>query len=206
MIEVSHLTKRYGTHTAIADLSFHIEKGQIYGLLGPNGAGKSTTMNIMTGCLSASSGSVTVGGHDIFEEAGPAKRLLGYLPERPPLYLDRTPWEYLSFVGQAKGVAKEDLDEQIHHVMEVTRIADVSQRLIKNLSKGYQQRVGIAQALLGDPEVVILDEPTASCIYTQKGNKKIRKPQAANQTALIFDRRAAARLLSINSIRRLCWS
>lgn len=123
MIEVSHLTKRYGTHTAIADLSFHIEKGQIYGLLGPNGAGKSTTMNIMTGCLSASSGSVTVGGHDIFEEAGPAKRLLGYLPERPPLYLDRTPWEYLSFVGQAKGVAKEDLDEQIHHVMEVTRIA-----------------------------------------------------------------------------------
>ena len=160
MIEVSHLTKRYGTHTAIADLSFHIEKGQIYGLLGPNGAGKSTTMNIMTGCLSASSGSVTVGGHDIFEEAGPAKRLLGYLPERPPPYLDRTPWEYLSFVGQAKGVAKEDLDEQIHHVMEVTRIADVSQRLIKNLSKGYQQRVGIAQALLGDPEVVILDEPT----------------------------------------------
>ena len=157
MIEVSHLTKRYGTHTAIADLSFHIEKGQIYGLLGPNGAGKSTTMNIMTGCLSASSGSVTVGGHDIFEEAGPAKRLLGYLPERPPLYLDRTPWEYLSFVGQAKGVAKEDLDGQIHHVMEVTRIADVSQRLIKNLSKGYQQRVGIAQALLGDPEVVILD-------------------------------------------------
>ena len=93
MIEVSHLTKRYGTHTAIADLSFHIEKGQIYGLLGPNGAGKSTTMNIMTGCLSASSGSVTVGGHDIFEEASPAKRLLGYLPERPPLYLDRTPWE-----------------------------------------------------------------------------------------------------------------
>ena len=160
MIEVSHLTKRYGTHTAIADLSFHIEKGQIYGLLGPNGAGKSTTMNIMTGCLSASSGSVTVGGHDIFEEAGPAKRLLGYLPERPPLCLDRTPWEYLSFVGQAKGVAKEDLDGQIHHVMEVTRIADVSQRLIKNLSKGYQQRVGIAQALLGDPEVVILDEPT----------------------------------------------
>ena len=160
MIEVSHLTKRYGTHTAIADLSFHIEKGQIYGLLGPNGAGKSTTMNIMTGCLSASSGSVTVGGHDIFEESGPAKRLLGYLPERPPLYLDRTPWEYLSFVGQAKGVAKEDLDEQMHHVMEVTRIADVSQRLIKNLSKGYQQRVGIAQALLGDPEVVILDEPT----------------------------------------------
>ena len=160
MIEVSHLTKRYGTHTAIADLSFHIEKGQIYGLLGPNGAGKSTTMNIMTGCLSASSGSVTVGGHDIFEEAGPAKRLLGYLPERPPLYLDRTPWENLSFVGQAKGVAKEDLEGQIHHVMEVTRIADVSQRLIKNLSKGYQQRVGIAQALLGDPEVVILDEPT----------------------------------------------
>ena len=160
MITVSHLTKRYGPHTAVSDLSFHIEKGQIYGLLGPNGAGKSTTMNIMTGCLAASSGSVTVGGHDIFEEAGPAKRLLGYLPEHPPLYLDRTTREYLTFVARAKGVAPEDLDRQLRRAMEVTGTADVANRLIKNLSKGYQQRVGIAQALLGEPEVVILDEPT----------------------------------------------
>ena len=160
MITVSHLTKRYGPHTAVSDLSFHIEKGQIYGLLGPNGAGKSTTMNIMTGCLAASSGTVTVGGHDIFEEAGRAKRLLGYLPERPPVYPDRTPREYLTFVARAKGVAPEDLDRQLRRAMEVTGTAEVAHRLIKNLSKGYQQRVGIAQALLGEPEVVILDEPT----------------------------------------------
>ena len=160
MITVSHLTKRYGPHTAVSDLSFHIEKGQIYGLLGPNGAGKSTTMNIMTGCLAASSGTVTVGGHDIFEEAGRAKRLLGYLPERPPVYPDRTPREYLTFVARAKGVAPEDLGRQLRRAMEVTGTAEVAHRLIKNLSKGYQQRVGIAQALLGEPEVVILDEPT----------------------------------------------
>lgn len=160
MIQVSHLTKRYGEHTAVSDLSFQIEKGQIYGLLGPNGAGKSTTMNIMTGCLAATSGQVTVGGWDIFEDAAKAKKLLGYLPERPPLYLDRTPLEYLSFVGRAKGLEAAELERQLSYVMEVTRITDVSHRLIKNLSKGYQQRVGIAQALLGDPEVIILDEPT----------------------------------------------
>lgn len=160
MIEVSHLTKRYGDHTAVDDLSFHIEKGQIYGLLGPNGAGKSTTMNIMTGCLAATAGQVTVGGWDIFEDAAKAKKLLGYLPERPPLYLDRTPQEYLTFVGRAKGLSPRQLEEQLCYVMAVTRTADVAHRLIKNLSKGYQQRVGIAQALLGDPEVIILDEPT----------------------------------------------
>lgn len=160
MIQVSHLTKRYGDHTAVSDLSFHIEKGQIYGLLGPNGAGKSTTMNIMTGCLAATAGQVTVGGWDIFEDAAKAKKLLGYLPERPPLYLDRTPQEYLTFVGRAKGLSPQRLEEQLCYVMEVTRTAEVSHRLIKNLSKGYQQRVGIAQALLGDPEVIILDEPT----------------------------------------------
>ena len=130
MITVSHLTKRYGPHTAVSDLSFHIEKGQIYGLLGPNGAGKSTTMNIMTGCLAASSGTVTVGGHDIFEEAGRAKRLLGYLPERPPVYPDRTPREYLTFVARAKGVAPEDLDRQLRRAMEVTGTAEVAHRLI----------------------------------------------------------------------------
>ena len=160
MIEVSHLTKRYGGHTAVSDLSFTIEKGQIYGFLGPNGAGKSTTMNIMTGCLAASEGEVRIDGHDIFEEPQQAKCLIGYLPEQPPLYLDRTPREYLTFVGRAKGIKDKALPEQIGRVMEVTQITDVADRLIKHLSKGYRQRVGIAQALLGDPEVVILDEPT----------------------------------------------
>ena len=160
MIEVSHLTKRYGGHTAVSNLSFTIEKGQIYGFLGPNGAGKSTTMNIMTGCLAASEGEVRIDGHDIFEEPQQAKRLIGYLPEQPPLYLDRTPREYLTFVGRAKGIKDKTLPEQIGRVMEVTQITDVADRLIKHLSKGYRQRVGIAQALLGDPEVVILDEHT----------------------------------------------
>lgn len=160
MIEVSHLTKRYGAHLAVSDLSFNIEDGQIYGFLGPNGAGKSTTMNIMTGCLAASSGEVRIDGHDIFEESGAAKRLLGYLPEQPPLYMDRTPREYLTFVGHAKGLSRAQLAEQMERVMTVTQIGDVADRLIKNLSKGYRQRVGIAQALLGDPKIVILDEPT----------------------------------------------
>ena len=160
MIEVNHLTKRYGSHTALSDLSFTIETGQIYGFLGPNGAGKSTTMNIMTGCLAATSGQVTIGGHDIFEESAQAKRLLGYLPEQPPLYLDRTPREYLTFVARAKKVPAGQVEAQVDRAMRVTHITDVSGRLIKNLSKGYKQRVGIAQALLGDPEVIILDEPT----------------------------------------------
>ncbi len=160
MIEVKHLTKRYGSHTAVSDLSFTIEKGQIYGFLGPNGAGKSTTMNIMTGCLAATAGEVRIGGHDIFEEAEQAKRLIGYLPEQPPLYLDRTPREYLTFVARAKGIPEKEITSQLTHVMTVTQTLDVADRLIKNLSKGYKQRVGIAQALLGNPEVIILDEPT----------------------------------------------
>lgn len=160
MIEVKHLTKRYGNHTALSDLSFTIEKGQIYGFLGPNGAGKSTTMNIMTGCLAATSGEVKIGGYDIFEEADKAKKLIGYLPELPPLYTDRTPREYLTFVARAKKIPNAKLKENVEHVMQVTRITDVADRLIKNLSKGYRQRVGIAQAILGDPEIIILDEPT----------------------------------------------
>ncbi|MCD8016811.1 MAG: ABC transporter ATP-binding protein [Oscillospiraceae bacterium] len=160
MIEVKNLTKRYGNHLAVSDLSFEIGEGEIYGFLGPNGAGKSTTMNIMTGCLAATSGEVKIGGFDIFEDADKAKRLIGYLPELPPLYIDRTPWEYLTFVGRAKGLKGQELHDQIMNVCEVTKILDVVHRLIKNLSKGYRQRVGIAQALLGDPKVIILDEPT----------------------------------------------
>ena len=160
MIEVKNLCKRYGEHMAIEDLSFTIENGRIYGFLGPNGAGKSTTMNIMTGCLAATSGQATIDGHDIFEEAEQAKKLLGYLPEQPPLYLDMTPREYLSFVGRMKGLKGTALTEQVSEVMELTQIVDVKSRLIKHLSKGYRQRVGVAQALLGHPEVIILDEPT----------------------------------------------
>ncbi len=160
MIEVTNLTKRYGGHTAVSNLSFSVEEGQVYGFLGPNGAGKSTTMNIMTGCLAATSGQVKICGYDIFEEATQAKRLIGYLPEQPPLYLDRTPREYLEFVARAKGVKRDQLEEQLTAVMAETGISHVADRLIKNLSKGYRQRVGIAQALLGDPKVIILDEPT----------------------------------------------
>ncbi len=158
LIEVKHLTKKYGDQTAISDLTFQVQKGQIYGFLGPNGAGKSTTMNIITGCLAATSGDVLINGYDIFEDAGKAKKLIGYLPEQPPLYQDMTPKEYLTFVAKAKGVEKSEQDLQ--EVMSITQIKDVSGRLIKNLSKGYKQRVGIAQALIGRPEIIILDEPT----------------------------------------------
>lgn len=160
LIEVSHLTKKYGANKAVDDLSFTIEKGVIYGLLGPNGAGKSTTMNIITGCLGATAGDVRVGGHSVVDEPMEAKKLIGYLPEQPPLYQEMTPKEYLRFVAQAKGIPHKEWNSQLHMVMEKTRIVDVQDRLIRNLSKGYKQRVGIAQALLGNPEVIILDEPT----------------------------------------------
>ncbi|MGM9549739.1 MAG: ABC transporter ATP-binding protein [Faecousia sp.] len=157
---MKHLTKRYGSHTAVSNLSFTVEQGQIYGFLGPNGAGKSTTMNIMTGCLAATSGEVRIGGFDIFEDAEQAKRLIGYLPEQPPLYLDRTPREYLRFVARAKGIPERKIPGELERAMTVTGTLEVADRLMKNLSKGYRQRVGIAQAVLGDPEVIILDEPT----------------------------------------------
>ena len=160
MIEIEHLTKKYGTHTAVSDLSFRVDSGQIYGFLGPNGAGKSTTMNIMTGCLSATEGTVRIDGYDIFEEPNQAKRRIGYLPEQPPLYLNETPKEYLRFVGEAKGLRGAELERQMRAVIEQTGIGDVCRRRISALSKGYKQRVGIAQALLGNPEVIILDEPT----------------------------------------------
>ncbi|MDO5435754.1 MAG: ABC transporter ATP-binding protein [Clostridia bacterium] len=160
MIEVRHLTKKYGNHIAVDDLSFTIDKGVIYGFLGPNGAGKSTTMNIITGCLGATAGEVLIDGHSIAEEPLAAKKLIGYLPEMPPVYMDMTPDEYLRFIMQARKIPAAERAGHLKTVMEKTRITEVKDRLIRNLSKGYRQRVGIAQALIGDPEIIILDEPT----------------------------------------------
>lgn len=160
MIEVSDLTKRYGNHIAVDHLSFKVEKGQIYGFLGPNGAGKSTTMNIITGYLAASEGTVTIDGHDVQQDPEGAKKCIGYLPELPPLYMDMTVKEYLRFAAELKKVPRAERGEQVEQVMDMTGITDMQNRLIKNLSKGYRQRVGLAQALLGSPEVLILDEPS----------------------------------------------
>lgn len=160
MITVEHLTKCYGDFMAVNDLSFEIEEGHVYGFLGPNGAGKTTTMNIMTGCLSATEGHVKIDSHDIFEEPDKAKRLIGYLPEQPPLYMNESPLEYLHFVGKAKGLHGAELEQQISEVISQTKIEHMRNRRISTLSKGYKQRVGIAQALLGNPKVIILDEPT----------------------------------------------
>jgi len=160
MIQVEHLTKRYGDHTAIDDLTFSAEKGHIYGFLGPNGAGKSTTMNIMTGYLSATSGTVKIDDFDITRQPEEAKRNIGYLPEIPPVYNDMTVREYLTFAADLKGVARAKRQEAVEHALKCTGTSGVSERLIKNLSKGYRQRVGLAQAIINDPEVIILDEPT----------------------------------------------
>lgn len=160
VIEVKHLIKTYGAHHALNDVSFKIANGKIYGLLGPNGAGKSTTMNIMTGCLAPTSGTVRINGFDVFDKPIQAKRLIGYLPEQPPLYEDMTAMEYLAFVAEAKGVDAERVIRQVKEVLELTALTDMKDRLICNLSKGCRQRVGIAQALLGNPEIIILDEPT----------------------------------------------
>ena len=160
MIEVSHLTKQYGNHLAVDDVSFTVADGQICGLLGPNGAGKSTIMNILTGYLSATSGQVTVAGHPLPEEADAAKACVGYLPEQPPLYPEMTVQEYLTFAAELKGVKKADRKEQVRRAARRTGLEAVLPRLIRSLSKGYKQRVGIAQALLGSPRLIILDEPT----------------------------------------------
>ena len=160
MIAVKNLTKKYGDIAAVRDVSFTMEKGRVYGFLGPNGAGKSTTMNIITGCLAATAGSVTIDGLDIYEDAVDAKRKIGYLPELPPLYTDMTPDEYLLFVGRAKGLRGDALYREVERVEKRTGLTELRARLIRNLSKGYRQRVGIAQAILGDPEIIILDEPT----------------------------------------------
>ena len=160
MIEVSHLTKKYGGHLAVDDVSFTVEDGQIYGLLGPNGAGKSTIMNILTGYLSATSGQVTVAGHPLPEAADEAKACVGYLPEQPPLYPEMTVGEYLNFVAELKKVPRAQRKEQVLRAARRTGLEKVLPRLIRSLSKGYKQRVGIAQALLGSPKIIILDEPT----------------------------------------------
>ena len=160
MIEVSHLTKQYGNHLAADDVSFTVADGQICGLLGPNGAGKSTIMNILTGYLSATSGQVTVAGHPLPEEADAAKVCVGYLPEQPPLYPEMTVQEYLTFAAELKGVKKAERKEQVCRAARRTGLETVLPRLIRSLSKGYKQRVGIAQALLGSPRLIILDEPT----------------------------------------------
>lgn len=160
MIEVSHLTKQYGNHLAVDDVSFAVADGQICGLLGPNGAGKSTIMNILTGYLSATSGQVTVAGHSLPEEADAAKACVGYLPEQPPLYPEMTVQEYLTFAAELKGVKKAERKEQVCRAARRTGLEAVLPRLIRSLSKGYKQRVGIAQALLGSPRLIILDEPT----------------------------------------------
>ena len=160
MIEVSHLTKQYGNHLAVDDVSFTVADGQICGLLGPNGAGKSTIMNILTGYLSATSGQVTVAGHPLPEEADAAKACVGYLPEQPPLYPEMTVQEYLTFAAELKGVKKAERKEQVCRAARRTGLEAVLPWLIRSLSKGYKQRVGIAQALLGSPRLIILDEPT----------------------------------------------
>ena len=160
MIEVNNLVKRYGDHTAVDHLSFKIEKGKIYGFLGPNGAGKSTTMNMITGYIASTEGTVTIDGHDILDEPEQAKKCIGYLPEMPPLYFDMTVLEYMNFVADLKKIPKDKKKSMVAEVMEMVKITDMKKRLIKNLSKGYRQRVGLAQAILGYPEVIILDEPT----------------------------------------------
>lgn len=160
MIEINNLVKKYGDHVAVDDLSLTVEPGKIYGFLGPNGAGKSTTMNIITGYLGATSGEVKINGHDIFKEPEEAKKCIGYLPEIPPLYVDMTVREYLDFVADLKKLEKSLRKRYVEEAMETTGITDVANRMIRNLSKGYRQRVGFAQAILGYPEIIILDEPT----------------------------------------------
>ncbi len=160
MIEIDNLVKKYGEHVAVDHLSLTVEPGRIYGFLGPNGAGKSTTMNIITGYLGATSGTVTINGHDIFKEPEEAKKCVGYLPEIPPLYTDMTVLEYLNFVAELKKLQKSLRKRYVEEAMETTGILDVKNRMIRNLSKGYRQRVGFAQAILGYPEIIILDEPT----------------------------------------------
>ena len=198
MIEVRNLVKRYGKRCAVDHLSFTVEDGQIFGFLGPNGAGKSTTMNIMTGYLAPSEGEVLVDGHNILEEPEEAKRRIGYLPEQPPLYPDMTVREYLSFAAELKGIAKQDRKENIDKAIALAHLQDAERRLIRNLSKGYRQRVGLAQAILGFPKVIILDEPTVGLDPRQVVEiRDVIRQLAADHTVII-----SSHILS--EIRAIC--
>ncbi len=186
MIDIKDLVKCYGDKKAVNGISFHVSKGEVLGFLGPNGAGKSTTMNIITGYLSSTSGAVKVNGHDILEEPEEAKKCVGYLPELPPLYLDMTVLEYLSFMCDLKKVPKNNRKEHLAKILSMVRITDVADRLIGNLSKGYKQRVGIAQALVGDPQILILDEPTVGLDPNQILEiRRLVKNLAKNHTIII---------------------
>jgi ABC-2 type transport system ATP-binding protein len=186
VIEVQHLTKRYGPFTAVEDISFRVERGEIFGFLGPNGAGKTTTMRILTGYMPATDGKALVAGFDVFEQPIEAKRRTGYLPETPPLYPDMTVGEYLSFVAKIKGVPSTERKQRIAAVMERTRVADMARRQCGKLSKGYKQRVGLAQALIHNPDVLILDEPTAGLDPKQiNETRQLIKELAGDHTIIL---------------------
>ena len=186
MIEVDRLTKFYGNHAAIRDVSFTVEAGQILGFLGPNGAGKTTTMRILTGYMPASSGTARVAGFDVFEESLEVRRRVGYLPENPPLYREMTPFSYLSFVAQIKGVGRADRPSAVQRALEATATEDVARQPIGTLSRGYKQRVAIAQAIVHDPEVIVLDEPTIGLDPKQViGVRKLIKGLAADRTVIL---------------------
>ncbi len=186
MIEINNLTKKYGNHVAVDDISLKIESGQVYGFLGPNGAGKSTTMNMITGYLAPTSGEIKINGYDIYEEPEKAKTCIGYLPEIPPLYVDMTVYEYLKFVCELKNFEKCKIDEEVKRVMALTSITDVQRRIINNLSKGYRQRVGFAQAIIGSPDIVILDEPTVGLDPNQiKEIRDLIKGLAGTHTVIL---------------------
>jgi len=186
MIEIKNLVKKFGKNTVLKGVTFSVNKGEVLGFLGPNGAGKSTTMNIITGYLSSTSGSVVINGHDILEEPELAKKSIGYLPELPPLYLDMTVREYLRFMADIKGVRSSEKDNQITKIMSLVKISNEADRLINNLSKGYKQRVGIAQALIGNPEILILDEPTVGLDPSQiREIRKLIRLLAKNHTIIL---------------------
>ena len=186
MIEVEHLTKRYGPVTAVHDVSFQVRKGEILGFLGPNGAGKTTTMRVLTGYMPATEGRVRVAGYDVFDQAIEAKRRTGYLPETPPLYPDMTVREYLQFVAKIKGVAAGDRKSRVEQVMARTWVSDMANRACGKLSKGYKQRVGLAQAIIHNPEVLILDEPTAGLDPKQiRETRRLIKELAGDHTIIL---------------------
>jgi len=186
VIEIRNLTKKYGNHIAVDDISLDIKPGKVYGFLGPNGAGKSTTMNIITGYLAPTSGEVKIDGHDIYKEPEEAKACIGYLPEIPPLYVDMKVEEYLEFVAELKKVSKDSIKKEVERVINLTRINDVSHRIINNLSKGYRQRVGMAQAIIGSPKIIILDEPTVGLDPNQiKEVRDLIKSLAGDHTVIL---------------------